>query len=273
MSMEKSSQSEYTMGYSEDFLQLLRRRSLERDGSYITPYLKPGLSVLDFGCGPGSISVGLARAVEPGQLHGIDIEESQIAIAQAAAQAGGHDNAAFQIADVTDLPFEDDSFDIAHCHTVLTHIPDTQAALSEVRRVLKPGGIIAGRELITASCFVEPDLGNFKEAWNVFASLLSGNGGHPNMGRELKNAFIETGFTNPRVTASLETYAEPEDVAFLHNFIVGWFFAPEIMQAAITYGLANKEQFDDWRVALDRFREHPGATGCLAFGECVATNP
>lgn len=273
MSSETSPQSEYTMGYSDEFLQLLKRRSVERDCSYLLSYLKPGLNVLDFGCGPGTLSVGLARLVEPGELHGVDIEDSQIAIAQSAARSGGHDNAAFRVADATDLPFEDDSFDVAHCHTVLTHVPDTQAALSEIRRVLKPGGIIAGRELITASCFVEPDLGDFEEAWKVFASLLSGNGGHPNMGRELKNAFIEAGFTDPRVTSSFETYAEPEDIAFLCGFIIGWFFTPEIMQAATMYGFATEEQFDGWKAALDSFREHPGAMGCLAFGECIATNP
>ena len=176
MSEQTSLQTEYTMGYSDEFLGLLRRRSVERDCSYLLPHLKPGLDLLDFGCGPGTLSVGLARLVEPGKLHGVDIEESQIAIAQSAAQTGGHRNATFRVADATDLPFEDNSFDVAHCHTVLTHIPDTQAALSEIRRVLKPGGMVAGRELITASCFVEPDLGNFVEAWRVFASLLSGNG-------------------------------------------------------------------------------------------------
>lgn len=272
MPEQTSPQTEYTMGYSDEFLQLLRRRSVERDCSYLLSHLKPGLDALDFGCGPGALSVGLARLVEPGELHGVDIEESQIGIAQSAAQAGGHDNATFQVADVTDLPFEDDSFDIAHCHAVLTHVPDIQAALSEVRRVLKPGGIIASRELITAACFAEPDLGDFEEAWNVFASLLSGNGGHPNMGRELKNAFIEAGFTDPQVSASFETYSEPEDVAFLHGFITGWFFTPEIMQAAITYGLATSEQFDGWETGLDSIVEHPGAMGCLAFGECIATN-
>ena len=272
MSSETSPQSEYTMGYSDEFLQLLNRRSVERDCSYLLSHLKPGLNVLDFGCGPGTLSVGLARLVEPGELHGVDIEESQIAIAQSAAQAGGHRNATFHVADATDLPFEDNSFDVAHCHTVLTHVPDTQAALSEIRRVLKPGGIIASRELITASCFAEPDLGNFAEAWDVFASLLSGNGGHPNMGRELKNAVIKAGFANPSVTASFDTYSEPEDVAFLHGFITGWFFMPKIMKAAITYGLATREQFDGWKVALDDLRKHPGAMGCLAFGECIAIN-
>ena len=89
---QTSEQSRYTMGYSEEFRQLLDRRSLESHGKHLIPYLDPGLRVLDFGCGPGTITVGLARSVEPGQVHGIDLEESQIDLARAAARSGGHAN-------------------------------------------------------------------------------------------------------------------------------------------------------------------------------------
>ena len=53
----------------------------------------------------------------------------------------------FMVGDVTDLPFDDNSFDVAHCHAVLMHVPDTSKTLAEVMRVLKPGGIIASREI------------------------------------------------------------------------------------------------------------------------------
>ena len=153
MADQGPSESSYTMGYSEEFLQLLHRRNAESNAAYLLPHLKPGLRVLDFGCGPGTISVGLARAVDPGELHGIDFEESQIDLARAAAEAGGHGNATFHVGDVTDLPFEDDYFDAAHCHAVLMHVPDTAATLSEVKRVLKPGGIVASREMFVSSSF------------------------------------------------------------------------------------------------------------------------
>ena len=77
----------YTMGYSEEFQQLLRRRSADTHAAYLLPHLRPGMRLLDFGCGPGFISVGLARAVEPGELHGVDVEESQIDMARSAARA------------------------------------------------------------------------------------------------------------------------------------------------------------------------------------------
>ena len=91
---------------------MLRRRSATTNAAYLLPHLRSGMRLLDFGCGPGTISVGLARAVESGALFGIDMEASQIAMARAAASAGGHPNMEFQACDVTDLPFEDDSGDV-----------------------------------------------------------------------------------------------------------------------------------------------------------------
>ena len=262
--------SNYTMGYSEEFRQLLNRRSLETHAAHLIPHLKPGLRVLDFGCGPGTISVGLARVVDPGEAHGIDMEESQIDLARAAAEAGGHANATFHVGDVTALPFEDNSFDAAHCHAVLMHVPDTKAALAEVKRVLKPGGIISSREFIVASSFLEPGHENTVEAWATFAKLLAGNGGHPQMGKELKKVFLDAGFTNIKATASFDSFGTAEDVAFLHGFICDWFYMPQVIAAATAFGLATEEQFAVWRAAIDDWRDSPGAFGALAFGEAIA---
>ena len=224
-----SDTSSYRLGYSEEFRGLLERRSAETHAAHLLPHLRPGLRVLDFGCGPGTISVGLARAVAPGEVHGIDMEASQIDVARSAAAAGGHDNATFHVGVVTDLPFEDDSFDVAHCHAVLMHVPDTRAALSEVKRVLKPGGIIASREMFVASSFLEPGAETLATAWAVFSNLLAANGGHPQMGKELKNIFLEAGFSNVQARASFDAFSTTEEVAFLHAFTGDWFFSPEVI--------------------------------------------
>ncbi len=273
MSNPQNEEKDYTMGYSEEFLQLLRRRGAETHAVHLLPHLKPGLKVLDFGCGPGTISVGLATAVAPGELHGIDVEESQINMARAAAMAGGHDNATFHIGDVTDLPFEDDSFDVAHCHAVLMHVPDTEATLAEVKRVLRPGGIISSREFILSSSFLEPGAEETEPAWATFGNLLAGNGGHPQMGRELKRIFLEVGFTDVRATASFDFFSSSEDVAFFHAFIMDWFYSPEVIAAATKFGLATQEQFEEWREGINEWKNHPGAVGAIGFGEAIAIKP
>ena len=265
--------SRYTMGYSEEFRQLLDRRSALTHAGLLLPHLKPGMKLLDFGCGPGTISVGLAERIAPGELHGIDMEESQIELARSAASSGGHGNMVFHVGNVTDLPFDDDTFDIAHCHAVLMHIPDTQAALAEVQRVLKPGGVIASREANIASSYLEPQPEEITDAWGVFAGLMQANGGHPHFGKQLKVALMDAGFTDVRVSASFDYFSSLDDVAFLHGFISDWFFSPQVIGALIHFGLATEEQIGLWRRLLDEWRDNPGASGAIAFGEALAVKP
>ena len=260
----------YTMGYSEEFQKLLVRRNATVSAGHLLPLLSPGHRVLDIGCGPGTISMGLASAVAPGVLHGVDIEASQIEMARAAAQAAGHDNAFFHIGDVTDLPFENDSFDVVHCHAVLMHVPNTQAVLAEVRRVVKPGGIVSAREMIGPATFFEPEVGDLAGAMQTFLNLLQANGGHPRMGSELKRVLHEAGFSDIRAGASFEPFTTTEEVRFFHSFASGWFFAPGTTDIIERHGLASRDKIDAWRQMLDEWREAPGAMAAIAWGEATA---
>ena len=273
MAEESTHEQGYTMGYSEEFLQMLDRRSAQSHAGYLLQHLKPGDRVLDFGCGPGTITVGLAEAVKPGEAHGIDMEESQIELARAAAEAGGHANATFHVGDVTALPFDDDHFDAAHCHAVLMHVPDTEAVLSEVMRVLKPGGIVGCRELFVSSCFLHPTDESVASAWTVFAGLLTANGAHPEMGKDLNSLFLDAGFADVRTSASFDYFGSAADVAFLRAFIDDWFYLPEVVAAVLKYGFATQQQLDDWRDGLDEWKVTPGACGGLSFGEVLASKP
>ena len=57
------------------------------------------------------------------------------------------------------------------------------------------------------------------------------------------------------------------------EFMGGWFFMPEVVAAAIQYGLATQQQFDDTRAALEEWSRTAGAVGGIAFGECTASKP
>ena len=273
MTEPRSSTPDYTLGFSEEMLESLRRYTAEANAAYLLPYLRPGLRVLDFGCGPGTISSGLAKAVAPGEVHGIDMEASQVDLARSVVELRGQDNATFHVGDVMDLPFEDSSFDVAHCHNVLMHVPDTAAVLAEVRRVLKAGGILGCREMICASSFTHPDFGVIRNAWDMFEDLLSADDGHPQIGKDLKSHLVGAGFTNVRATASFDIYSAPADVAFIYRLAQKWFLAPEITEAAIKYGASTRELCDAINDAYNRWKDHPGAVCGVAFGEAVAGRP
>ena len=273
MSISASSTPDYTSGFSHEYVRYLMRHTAESNAAYLRPYLRPGLRVLDMGCGPGSISVGLARAIDPGEMHGIDMEESQVEIARNVAKSSGQDNAVFHVGDVTDLPFDDSSFDIVHCHQVLSYVPDTRGALGEAKRVLKSDGILACREIICDSSLTHPDLDGAGQIWDLFQDLLAADDGHPQMGREMKGHILEAGFTNVRMTASFDVYSDPPDVAFSHEFINNWLLSPEITEAAKKYGAGTERLYNRIRDAIEDWKDDPGAVVMVAFGEAIAGKP
>ncbi len=269
----RSATPDYTMGFSGPYLRAIRSSTAESNAAYLLPYLRPGQRVLDFGCGPGTISIGLAEAVAPGELHGIDMEVSQIALARSLAEESEHSNATFHVGDVTALPFADGFFDVAHCHNVLMHVPQTHAVLSEVKRVLKPGGILACREMICESSFTHPDFGAIRKSWELFEDLLASDDGHPQMGKEMKGHILAAGFAHVRLTGSLSTYSTPEETGYVVELVNGWLLSPEIADAAIKYGASTMELCDRIRIAYEKWKSHPAAFAAIAYGEMVARKP
>ncbi|MDT5088143.1 MAG: arsenite methyltransferase, partial [Mycobacterium sp.] len=97
--------------------------------------------VLDVGAGPGSITATLGHAAGPdGLALGVDVSEPMLA---RAVRAAAGPQVGFLRADAQRLPFRDQSFDVAVSIAVFQLIPDPAAALSEIARVLKPGGRLA----------------------------------------------------------------------------------------------------------------------------------
>ena len=273
MEQPTSATPDYTMGFSQEMLESLMRHNAEAHAAHLLPHVRPGQRVLDFGCGPGTVSVGLAKAAAPGILHGVDMEESQIELARTIAAEQRQDNAVFHVGDVTALPFEDGYFDVAHCHDVLMYVPDTQSVLAEVKRVLKPGGIIGCREMICQSSFTYPDFGVIRQAWDMFEDIVATDGGHPQMGKRLKGELVAAGFENLRLTGGLDFYSTPEEVAFIHQFANHWFLSHEMTAAALRYGASTEALIESIRAGYDRWKDHPGALCGLAFGEAVAGKP
>ena len=111
----------YAMGYSDVFTELLQRRSAELNAAHLLPLLEPGMHILDLGCGPGSITIGLALAVSPGRATGLDLNGKQVRMARNAARRTGASNTAFIQGDALRMEFPQDHFDAVHCHGFLMH--------------------------------------------------------------------------------------------------------------------------------------------------------
>lgn len=265
----------YVMGYSEALLRIMRARSAADWCRYLTPHLKPGLRALDVGCGPGSISAGLAQAIAPGELRGIDVAPSQVEEAASAAAERGLSNAEFSVADATALPFEDGRFDIVHCSDTLAFVPDAAAALDEMKRVLKPGGVLGCREIIMDAFLIHPDPEPkpLTRGYAVFADVLEADGGHPQMGKDLAGYMERAGFADIRVSAAFDTFSGPERLKLMYDLGQEWYFTDDVALPAMQYGAANADMLDEIRQARDRWYRSTGAMAAFAYGEALAVRP
>ncbi|MEH3075858.1 MAG: class I SAM-dependent methyltransferase [Quadrisphaera sp.] len=138
--------SAYTHGHAEPVLASHRWRTAENSCGYLLPALRPGQDLLDLGCGPGTITADLAARVAPGRVVGLDAAAGVLEEAAALAERRGL-AVEWVVGDALALPFEDASFDVVHAHQVLQHLPDPVGALREAARVLRPGGLLAVRDV------------------------------------------------------------------------------------------------------------------------------
>src|SRR6478735_9843891 len=101
----------YTHGHHESVLRSHRWRTAANSAAYLLPHLAPGLDLLDVGCGPGTITLDLARAVAPGRVVGIDAVEEPLVAARAEAAEAGVGNVTYAVGDDYEIGFEAASFD------------------------------------------------------------------------------------------------------------------------------------------------------------------
>jgi ubiquinone/menaquinone biosynthesis C-methylase UbiE len=115
--------------------------------------LEPGESVLDIGCGTGTLAIAAKRRVGPSAVvHGIDVSPEMIARARRKAKKAG-EAIAFEVAAAQSLPFPDARFDVVLSTVMLHHLPRAarQQAVREARRVLKPGGRLLAVDFVRSS--------------------------------------------------------------------------------------------------------------------------
>lgn len=199
---------EYVPGYGAQMLEFMTRHSAEVQAAFFLPHLKHGMDLLDAGCGPGSITLGLARTVAPGKVIGIDIEDSQFEQACAVAEREQL-NVEFRKANVYELPFADQQFDAVFSHAVLESLSDPAAALAELHRVLKRDGVIGLRSGDLGGLLLDADS---EEPAQAFASYLAGQqqgAKDPNTGRKLARLMRKAGFSVEQMTASYEVISDP----------------------------------------------------------------
>ncbi|WP_417510304.1 class I SAM-dependent methyltransferase [Microbacterium sp.] len=222
----------YTHGHHESVLRSHNNRTITNSAEYLRPHLAPGMSLLDVGAGPGSITMEFAAMVE--RVTATEIGDAELALSRALAAERGLSNIDFAVEDVHALSFPDDSFDVVHAHQVLQHVADPVQALREMRRVAKPGGVVAARDADYAGFFWFPLLPELDEWLRLYREAARANGGEPDAGRRLLSWARAAGFEDITATASTWCYATAEERAWW-----GGMWADRILESALARQLVD----------------------------------
>src|SRR6478736_783766 len=244
----------YLHGHHASVLASHGARTAADSAAYLLPHLHDGLRVLDVGCGPGTITLDLAAAVGPsGVVVGVENVDGPL-----------------ERADVMALPYAAGSFDVVHAHQVLQHLPDPVGALREMARVTRPGGVVAVRDVDYASMVWHPASEGMTRWLDTYRRLARLNHAEPDAGRHLLAWAHAAGLTRLTPTASLWTYATPEQCAWWGGVWARRVVDSTFATQALERRLATPEDLESMREAWLTWSRHPDTWFAMTHAEIVA---
>lgn len=263
----------YTHGHHESVLRSHSMRTVENSAAYLIPHLTPGRAVLDIGCGPGTITHGLAERVAPGRVVGIDREGGPLDAAARAAAEQGLSNLSFTVGDAYALDFADRSFDVVHAHQVLQHLTDPVAALVEMRRVCRPGGVVAVRDADYAAMTWHPAAPALDRWLDVYHRVARRNDAEPDAGRRLKSWAMAAGFTELTCTASAWCFASADERAWWAGTWAQRVTESALAEQAVAEGISTPAELADIAGGWRAWADAPDAWFAVLNAEVVAIAP
>ncbi|KAF8583060.1 UbiE family methyltransferase [Ramaria rubella] len=248
--MSTPSHPTYLNGHDPSVLRSHSWRTAFNSAAYLLPYLRASepTTLLDVGCGPGSITVDLAALLPQGHVTGLDNSPEVLEHARMAAlhRDPKANNVEFVQSDVHELPFPDSSFDVVHAHQVLQHVGDPVGALREMRRVTRHGGLVAARDI--ASMVWYPESAGMTDGVELFKRIAIHNGSDPGVGagRKLHAWAREAGFEAAHITATAGTWCfhTPEEREWWSSIWAERVVASKFARMAVEGGFAGKEDLE-----------------------------
>jgi SAM-dependent methyltransferase len=263
----------YTHGHHESVLRSHTWRTAENSAGYLLPYLQPGLSLLDVGCGPGTITADLALLVAPGQVVGLDAAPDVVEQAREHAAGIGDDgvsNLRFEVGDIFELGYPEASFDVVHLHQVLQHMTDPVGALVALRRVLAPDGVLAARDSDYAA-FTWAPADPLLDRWRELYFAVTGRNGHDaSIGPRLLGLAHEAGFADVAVSSSTWTYADPDSRAWWGSLWADRMRFSRLAEQAVEYGLSDASELEAIAGAFLRWAESDDGVFVIPHVEILA---
>ena len=256
----------YTHGHHESVLKSHTWRTIANSAAYFEPHLEAGRSLLDIGCGPGTITAEFADRLAPGRVVGLDAAPAAIEKASAFTAA----NLSFIVGDAYALPFEDNTFDLVHSHQTLQHLGDPVAALVEMKRVAKPGGLIAVRDVDYAGTICFPELPGLKVWADLYDAVHRSNGGEPNAGRRLKSWAMQAGLAEVTTSASIWNFSDGVDREWWGSMWEARVLESAFAEDALSKSLATPDVLQEISAAWREWADSAEGWMAMPHGEILA---
>jgi len=261
----------YTHGHHESVLRSHRWRTAENSCGYLLPHLQPRQRLLDVGCGPGTITMDLAALLGPaGQVSALERTEDALDLARAEADRRGTTNVDFAVGDVAALDLPDDSYDVVHAHQVLQHVDDPVLALREMRRVCRPGGLVAVRESDYGGFVWHPRVPQLDRWLEVYEAVARGNGAEPDAGRRLLSWARAAGFSDVAPSSSTWCYASPEDRTWWGGLWADRVVGSDLARQAVARGAASEAELEGIAAGWREWAEEEDGWFSVLHGEILA---
>lgn len=260
----------YAHGHHESVLRSHTWRTALNSAAHLIPHLVPGRSLLDVGCGPGTITMDFAARLAPGKVIGIDASADVIGQASVDGAALGLDNLSFEVGDAYALDHPDGSFDVVHAHQVLQHTADPVAMLREMRRVTAAGGVVTARDVDYEGVIITPQSPGLEEWLPLYLRVHRGVSGEPAAGRHLKQWARAAGFDEVECSASLWLFESDADRAWWGGMWADRALDSAFAENALRLGLADRAVLERISEGWRRWADDPDGWMLMPHAEIIA---